>query len=187
MILSRSATSVAFVTSVVHVSVLLTLLCLEATSARAAEGPDYARPGPYLQAAGVQGFGHFGEEDVSSRPGLNLAIGGRFTRYIAAELDFEGVINWELAGRDSTTYAVMANAKAYYPIRRIQPFVLAGIGTLITEHGNDHKARFAGRLGGGFDLFVTDSIYLSLSYRYTGNFDNVGYSSILYGVGYHFD
>jgi opacity protein-like surface antigen len=77
--------------------------------------------------------------------------------------------------------------KGYFPTGRFQPFVLAGIGTLISEQGSDHIARFAYRFGGGLDVFLTESIYLSASYRYTGNLDDFGYTNMLYLVGYHFD
>jgi opacity protein-like surface antigen len=158
-----------------------------ASSDAVADEPDYARPGPYMQVGLVQAWGQFKDPTVPSRVGINLAVGGRFIQYAAAELDFEGVPNWSIYGRETTTYAIMANGKGYFPIGRFQPFVLAGIGTLISEQGNDHIARFAYRFGGGLDVFLTESIYLSASYRYTGNLDDFGYTNMLYLVGYHFD
>jgi opacity protein-like surface antigen len=67
---------------------------------------------------------------------------------------------------------------------RYQPFILAGGGLLISQHGTDHSLRYGYRLGLGVDVFVTDAFYLSMSYRYTGNLDDYGYTSLLWGIGY---
>ena len=39
----------------------------------------------------------------------------------------------------------------------------------------------------GLDAFVHDAIYVSVSYRYTGNLDDFGYGNFLCAVGYRFD
>ena len=163
------------------------------------DAPDYSRVGPYMQGGVVQAWGQFKAPNFivdkailfldpnDSRLGPNLGVGGRFHKYFAAEIDFEGVWSWTLNGVDTSTYALMLNTKGYYPIGRFQPFALAGIGTLVSLQGNDHTARLAYRFGGGVDVFVTESVYLSVSYRYTGNLDDFGYTNILWGIGYHFD
>ena len=61
------------------------------------------------------------------------------------------------------------------------------MGTLISLQGKKDVARFAYRLGAGVDLYVSNSIYLSLAYRYTGNFDDFAYANLLFGVGYRFE
>jgi opacity protein-like surface antigen len=159
----------------------------------AVDPEDYWRSGPYLHAGFVQAWGHFDDPVTPRGLGMNVALGGRFTRYIAAELDYEGVYSWSIKGVDTSTYAVMANVKGYLPlggigpIKSIQPFAIGGVGFLLEQKGKTFVSRVGYRLGGGADFFLSESLYLSLAYRYTGNFDTFGYSNILYGIGYKFD
>lgn len=173
-------------------------ITLEDTAQVDAEGPardvnEYVRSGPYLQAGFVQAFGDFKDLDTDPGYGLDLTVGARINRYLAAEVGYEGIFNWNIRGEDASTYALMASVKGYFPlgglgpIRSIQPFALAGLGTVIALTGNEHVARFTYRFGGGVDVFLTESLYLSLTARYTGNLDNFGYTNLVYGIGYHFD
>jgi len=157
------------------------------------DADDYWRTGPYVQGSFVQAWGHFDDPVTPSGLGMQLAVGGRFTRYIAGELDYEGVYTWTIKGVDTSTYAAMANVKGYLPlggigpIKSVQPFAIGGLGWLAEQKGNSFISRFAYRLGAGADVYLNEWFYLSLAYRYTGNLDDFGYSNILYGIGYKFD
>ena len=149
--------------------------------------PDFYRIGPYFQGSVVQAWSQFkllNVPDVDNNIGFDFAIGARLHRYFAAEIDFEGLPNWQIKGLETNTNALMINVKGYFPMSRYQPFILAGGGLLISQHGTDHSLRYGYRLGLGVDVFVTDAFYLSMSYRYTGNLDDYGYTSLLWGIGY---
>jgi len=169
---------------------LALLLCSGLADAEKAEF-DYAASGPYLHAAVIQTFERFVEPVSGGRVGFDIAMGARFWRYAAAELEFQAVPNWNLRGIEQSTYGITANVKGYLPVGRFQPFLLAGLGTLITEPdsrvGHTSTARFAYRLGGGVDVFVwKERALVSLSYGYTGNFDGYGYTALYWTIGYHF-
>ena len=157
---------------------------------RVEDDPDFFHTGPYFQAGVVQAWSQFtapGVPDVPNNVGGDFALGARIKPYFATELDFEFIPNWQIKGLDTSTHAIMVNAKGYFPIRRFQPFILAGGGMLISQEATDYKIRYGYRFGVGVDVFVVNSIYLSLSYRYTGNLDDFGYTNLLWGVGYQFE
>ena len=79
----------------------------------------------------------------------------------------------------------MVDGKAYFPIGRFQPFFIAGVGALNIQNGTLGSTDFAYRVGGGLEMFLTRSFYLTASYRYTGNLDDFGYLTFLWGVGWH--
>lgn len=87
------------------------------------------------------------------------------------------------------------NPKAYLPLGRFQPFVLAGVGLGYVEFsGVDRFHRpsdttFAARFGGGFDFYLTDALALQLASSYvlqTGDLDGFDYMSLIAGLQYRF-
>jgi opacity protein-like surface antigen len=168
------------------------LLLLNGGMARAAdEWEDFALSGPYLHAGVVQAFEQFDRSSNSSTVGFDIALGARFWRYLAAEIEFQAVPNWEIAGVEETTYGITANLKGYWPIWRFQPYVVAGLGTIISEPdrrvGITTIARFAYRLGLGVDVFAWRRAIVSVGYGYTGNLDDYGYTALYWRVGWHFE
>lgn len=146
---------------------------------------DFSEASAYLRAGAAQSWSEFKAPDVGSRVGFNMAAGVRFHRNIAAELEFEAVPDWKIQGIETTTYAVTFNGRAYFPYRRFHPFVAAGLGTVVSERGKESTGRFAYRFGFGFDVYLTEDIFLTAAYtRYVGNLDDFGYSNMVYGIGY---
>jgi opacity protein-like surface antigen len=149
--------------------------------------------GVYFQVGLVQANSFIDDVHDPVRLGVNVTMGARLGRNLAIEADFEGIYGWDTPHQRTNTYAFMASVKGYEafgplgPIRSLHPFGIVGGGTLISQSDNRQVARFAYRLGLGLDAFVHDAIYVSVSYRYTGNLDDFGYGSFLWAVGYRFD
>jgi opacity protein-like surface antigen len=150
-------------------------------------------PGVYFQVGLVVANSFIDDVDDSARLGVNVTMGARLGRNLAIEADFEGIYGWDTPHQRTNTYAFMASVKGYEafgplgPIRSLHPFVIGGVGALISERDSREVARFAYRLGLGLDAYVHDAIYVSFSYSYTGNLDDFGYGSFLSAVGYRFD
>ena len=115
--------------------------------------------------------------------GFDLAVGGRFSKFFAGEISYEGIP--KILGPATSSHAFMVDGKAYFPIGRFQPFFIAGIGGLYRQDGTGDSTDLVYRLGGGLELFLTRQFYLTASYRYTGNLDDFGYLNFLWGVGWH--
>jgi opacity protein-like surface antigen len=180
----------------VHFSLFVALmLVVSPGSAALAEGDVdvYSRPGTNIQVGFVQAWGQFDDPNTPNRIGVDISMGARINRYLGAEVGFEGISNWRIYDVKTSSYAIMATAKGFYPfrgigpIKSIQPFALVGGGTLISLQGKDYVSRFAYRFGGGLDLMLTKSLFFSVTYRYTGNLDDFGYTNIVYGLGYKFN
>ena len=93
------------------------------------------------------------------------------------------------------TWAVTANARAYFTEARIQPYLLLGFGLLhssanVSGFGSVSLfTSFAARVGGGVDVGITDRIALVLEGTYlgaTGSNSELGYGSIGWGIQYRF-
>jgi opacity protein-like surface antigen len=166
-------------------------LSLPAAASAEDEAQDYAESGAYLHGAVIQAFEAFDVPATNTRVGFDLALGGRFWRYLAGEVEFQAVPYWKLQGIEQSTYGITANAKGYFPIGRFQPYILAGLGTLISEPnqtvGVNTVARFAYRFGVGIDVFVWKRAIMSVGYGYTGNLADFGYSALYWRIGYHFE
>jgi opacity protein-like surface antigen len=135
--------------------------------------------------------------------GINGYFGYRFLRYFAAECEVEWIRRFEEPYVEvDRVWTVQANGKAYLPLGRFQPFVSAGMGlvqarvrlvdvpaaasvTLQTRQ----KGAFGGRLGGGLDVYITESVVFSVSAKYTmatGGLDGFEYVSAGGGLQYRF-
>ena len=77
---------------------------------------------------------------------------------------------------------------------RVEPFLYAGIGLGWVEldagsAGSIDDTGFIARFGGGFDLYVTESVALQVSSSYvltTGDLEDLDYVSLVAGVQYRF-
>jgi opacity protein-like surface antigen len=168
----------------------LSLLIGSGVASAADESFDFAGSGPYLDIGVVQAWEQFDRPATNSRVGFDVAMGARFWRYLGAEIEFQAVPYWEIEGIEQSTYGITANAKGYLPIWRFQPYVLAGIGTIISEPnqtvGVNTVARLGYRFGVGTDVFVWRRATVSVSYGYMGNLADYGYTALYWRIGWHF-
>ena len=156
------------------------LLALAAGPARAA-GNEFARSGPYLGVAASYSTDLFENEvqdavglpiDIDDTWGANARLGYRALPFLAVELEYEWLDDYDVsvAGVDALSVqaqALTANLRLIAPIRRFQPYLLAGVGG-VAFHAKDRlglglsqrQSSFAGRLGAGFELYLTRHLAL---------------------------
>lgn len=178
---ARTATILAACT------LLLTLLLL-GSPAQARDGggsPDYNRHGFYV-AAGVAYASDLYEDEIEDALntgfdvniddtfGIDARVGARFAHFLALEIQYEWLDEYQIeianAGGQAKvdTQTATANLKIYLPIQRFQPYVLGGIGFQRYEIRNNFfngtvrlqqdDYELAGRLGVGFDLYLTEQL-----------------------------
>ena len=179
-------------------------------SARAED--EFNRPGfsVGLGASGlISGFqGVLGRLDYGNTAGFNVHGGYRFNDFLALDGVYEygnsfgrssSRFNETITGNSSiNTNAVTIGPKLILPLGRFQPYLDGGIGfveasgnvrvtnniTGVSRTGGANGAGFAGRFGGGIDLFLTEnwSLYGDNAYTITASGPtNVYYYS--FGVG----
>ncbi len=161
-----------------------------------AEAPDYVRDGWYVGAQWNMGMP--ADDAVDNSQGLSAYVGWRFLKYWGMDFQYE----WQNGfvtptGPDvgeSNAHVITLNTRAYLPLGRVQPFVLAGVGLFQTSKtaGGVHTAKgdFAGRLGGGVDFYLTKNWVLEGSATYVlpaGDQNDQRYLSIGAGLQYRFE
>jgi opacity protein-like surface antigen len=128
-----------------------------------------------------------GTIDVSNSPGLNARVGLRGFSWIAIEAQYEWVQDMEvklgapfnLPIANVRQHVITGNLRLFLPIWRIQPYILGGIGAAYVGIDATSEAKaiasllgqpivgqsnwgFAGRLGAGFDIYITKHIALNI-------------------------
>jgi opacity protein-like surface antigen len=195
--------------SLLVVSMLAVLVA--AGSARAQQD-EFNRPGWSVGAGAsglISGFqGALGRLDYGNTAGFNVHGGYRFNEFLALDGVYEygdsfgrssKVFGKVISGSSSiNTNAVTVGPKLILPLGRFQPYLDGGVGfveasgnvrvtdnvTGVTRSGGANGAGFAGRFGGGIDLYLTEnwSIYGDNAYTITATGpSNVYYYS--FGVG----
>lgn len=159
------------------------LLVIAPALARAGEGAqEYTQPGPYLGVGVTYARDIFESEverafgvpvDVDPSLGAHAIIGYRWLSFLATELEYEWIDNFDVAvaGIDVLTLSAQtltANVKAILPLWRVQPYLLAGAGATRWEIEDqlglgisDNEIAFAGRAGVGFDFHLARSVVLN--------------------------
>jgi hypothetical protein len=164
----------------------------------------YNRPGPYVGVGGsymVPGFqGGARSADFGDTLGFNVRGGYRLNEYWAFEGLYEyGDFNAHdvLAGEHVQTNTFMGGAKLILPLGRFQPY-LSGSAGFVNANADKSLRRtnwdvdgtnFAGRFGGGVDLFATENVAIFLDASYTMPIKEVSdlyYFSFGWGAKYVF-
>lgn len=178
---------------------LLAVLLLMLPSAAIASQDDdpYDRPGFYIGVSGAYTHNFFDDQiddafedqvgnvdvDIDDSFGINARIGYRAASFIAFELQYEWIDNFETtvtisgplggdATFDITGHTLTANMKLIVPSWRIQPYFLLGAGYALYDvdtnsfsstQGFDggKESGFAARAGGGIDWYLTQSLVFS--------------------------
>jgi len=172
-----------------------TLALLFAPSPSAAEGePDYGRPGWYFTLGGVVGpfvsleddiedalaaMGDFANVRVNTGAGVLAAVGYRWGRYVAMELDYDYLINTKISvdgieAAELDSWSMMINTKIYPWNGRFQPFGAIGIGSSgdrLTDVFGDgmslKNTEFAAQFGIGLDSYLNEHFVIVLDASYT--------------------
>lgn len=174
-----------------------------AGSAQSESGPDYAKTGGYVGLGFALGIDNWPSFVPDSDPayGFDAWGGYRFHPNFSAELQLEYLNGFDTPGGpvgvSGQGVTFTGNMKYYILKNRFQPFLLAGVGLGWQELTNGlttvGESGLAGRLGGGIDFYLTESIALQVSSSYV--FVRYGldplreqgdYVSVLFGAQYRF-
>jgi opacity protein-like surface antigen len=144
---------------------------------------EFNRPGPYAGVGGsymVSGFQDGATAaDFGDTLGFNVRGGYRLNDFWA----FEGIYEYGddfgarqvYPGERIRTNAFTGNVKLLVPLGRFQPYLMGGAG-FINANADDGLRRsgwdvdgtnFAGRFGGGVDLYATENVAIFLDTAYT--------------------
>jgi opacity protein-like surface antigen len=135
------------------------------------EEPDFGRGGFYLGAGGTAGIENLdvpGTADSSF--GVHGRIGYRSAEMLAEEIQFEWQNGFDLSrGGEVDAWALTLNLRWYLTTGRIQPFLVTGVGAARIKCDPCRDSRdvaLLGRLGGGVDFYITESIGVTFDATY---------------------
>jgi opacity protein-like surface antigen len=179
-------------------------ICLALWAATAGADDEFNRPGPYVGLGGsylVEGFqDRTASRDFGNSLGFNARGGYRINDFFATEAIYEYGDDFgsdRRLGGSIQTNVFTVNGKLLLPLGRFQPYLMGGVGFLnanadgpIRNIGADASGTsFAGRFGGGVDLWATEHVSLFLDTSYTIPVDEVSdlqYFSFGWGARYNF-
>ena len=154
--------------------------------------------------------------------GFSALLGYRLASFFAAELQYEFIDEYDIRAEvgpaegkiySLTGHTLTANGKFIAPIWRVQPYVLVGVGfsSFDVDRGSlapliealdseidingGTQTSFAGRLGLGIDLYLTENIVLNAQGQLVattietpdlGNIDDLNYTGFSAGLQYRF-
>jgi len=195
-----------------NIAILSGLMVLAlCASANAQRG--YTGPGPYVGIGPAGGFAAF-QGDLPSfgdSYGFNARGGYRFNDFLAVEALYEYMddfgstvtLNNRTTGHlDITTNNFSLLGKVILPTgTRIEPFLVGGVGFLNANGSADFDTRraqvnggssdteFAGRIGGGVDVWLTEHVAAYVDSAYvmpTSTLSDLRYFSLGGGIKYSF-
>ena len=165
-------------------------------------GLEPARDGWYLGANYVRAFEMWHPHDpgtVQDPNGLSVRVGFRFLENWALGFQYEWLDDFELDTPEfrASGNVLTFNGRFYWPLGRIQPYGLFGIGYLQSSREGSFKrvvdgatGNFAIRTGGGVDWLLTRNWVLATEAVYvlpTGNLNAIQYLSLGIGLQYRFE
>lgn len=190
---------------------------------------DYTRTGLYVGAGVGFGWENFSSDfpdsrteldagDIQTGLGVDVWGGYRFLTFLAAELQLEYLdrfnsdedfisatdptLSEDQASFEANFLTFGANIKAYVPTKRIQPFVVVGIGFtkahIVEVYSPDYVAGnpsdpgshqdfldFSARFGAGVDFYESPKLTIGATATYvlmTGELEGLDYISLVLGV-----
>jgi len=188
-----------------HAPLLVALLALPLPAA----AEDWVREGWYAGGRGVYTQVDFDTSGVANDDfGFNLFAGYRIYEYLASDFEFEYIDAIEVRGKPGPNFDVRTFNLSWLfrlyplgfvlepssPFQRVQPYLVAGPALqwvqLQRKPGNDgDQGNFAGRLGAGFEVYLTESLAFNADAKYmlgTGDVKDYRYWSIGWGFAWRF-
>ena len=165
----------------------------------------FAREGIYVGLGGLFALENFDRDAAIGGDALDIGAGDaggfelrggyRMHPNFAGEVLFQWYSGFSVNDRVSGEndhfdgWSLTANAKGYPLLGRIQPYAVAGIGALVfnEKRGNDHG--FVARMGGGIDVFISDTVVVDLEIVYVfpaGPLDDYQFTTFAAGIQYRY-
>jgi opacity protein-like surface antigen len=180
---------------------------------------DFTDTGGYVVLGGLYGFEDFQDTEnasVDDSWGFEFRGGYRFNDYLAAEGELDLLDGFDMkvpmppfgTGRFTVDGGlVTANAKAYLPLGRFQPYAILGAGVMWTDLRTtypvgyscgpwwcystyarlDNSASFVLKYGVGMDIHINDNWAITLDATYVQPFaslEDLNYVSFAWGFRY---
>lgn len=177
----------SFERSLVVVGAMVVGFALAAGTARAED--EFNRPGPYVGIGGsymVSGFQDGAASgDFGDTLGFNARGGYRLNDFWAIEGIYEYGDRFGahqvFPNASIQTNAFSVNGKLLLPLNRFQPYLMGGVGfvnanadpSIAHSNWDADGTSFAGRFGGGVDLYATENVAVYLDAAYTIPVDEV--------------
>lgn len=190
--------------------VLLSLFVTSASSAQRWNDRSFGRPGGYLSLGGGGATESFQVDPFDIDLGSAFTVGGRFGYRANPYVAMEAAVDYTASGFDAQvttpggtsdietrTVVGTANVKLYPGGWRVSPFVMGGAGAVYAmaecqQDGatvgcgqvglSDSETEFAGRFGGGLDVYLTRNIALTGEVTYVMPTGNLGdFRFVTYG------
>ena len=154
--------------------------------------------------------------DVEDSWGANGRIGYRLGSWFAAEIQYEWIdafdvdlaaVGLPIGAASLEAQTVTLNGRLIAPIWRTQPYLLVGVGGAFYDFkdntagnilgGSGDRTGFAGRVGGGLDVYLTQNLVLNAEATVllttedfhtpaAGDLDDLYYLSVGAGLRYQF-
>ena len=147
----------------------------------------------------VPGVGTSGSAEDAG--GFGFRLGYRAHPRVAAEILFQYFWGFEIqnsvtAGGTSSSatdefdgFGLTANAKFYAFLGRLQPYGVVGVGGLSFDNKKDDGSGFIARIGGGLDLYISDSFLIDAEIAYVfpgGSMSELQFATFAVGVQYRY-
>jgi opacity protein-like surface antigen len=163
-----------------------------------------------------ESFGASANVDVSNSWGAGGRLGYRLGSWFTAEVQYEWIdpfdvdlsgVGIPIGSASLEAQTVTLNGRLIAPTWRTQPYLLVGIGGAFYDFtdntvgnilgGSDSKTGFAGRTGGGLDVYLTKSLVFNAEANVllttenfntpaAGELDDLYYLSVGVGLRYQF-
>jgi len=203
----------------------MSLLITGAFTPNASLAQDFTETGGYVVIGGINAFEDFEsteDADIDDTMGFQFRGGYRFNDYFAAEGEFDWLDGFDLKfdipdeGREKLTvdsFLITANAKAYLPLGRFQPYALLGAGVMWANirtsypvgticrpgywgwwcsnvYGRvDDGVAFAMKFGAGADIHLGKQWAITIDAAYVNPFttlEELKYVSLGWGLRYRY-
>lgn len=204
---------------------LLALFMAMPAKAESSRNDEFVDPGAYLVLGGFTAFSEFKDISADFETSLGFMVRGgyRINSIFAVEAEGNFIAGWDTQdeepppGTEQSDFTLdggtaTVNALAYWPLGRLQPHILVGLGGMWAQLRTsnpvsqicsvdyywycqsvylqlDHAGSFVMKFGGGLDYYLTRDWAVVLDASYVlpfGDLEDLRYVSFNWGIRFNF-